>query len=358
MYEKILKTYEKTLKELEYISQSAGIPVDYTQGGGGNTSAKLDGELMAVKASGFKLKQINSREGYVVVNYKNIRHFYENVDLSLDRDYEKEFTELVKSSVVEMEGPRKLRPSVEAGFHSILKKYVIHTHSVYANILCCAGNGREMAGKIFNGKEYEVAWVPYINPGFSLSLRINEAVKSKINSCGRFPEVILMENHGLIVTSDESRKCVELQKDVNNAIKEYVGISEAFPVIELFRVDDNTIISKTEYLKDFFKNSDITADFFDETVLYPDQLVYLNGNISVNRLDNKLNINTNSGEIIYKTSFSEAETFEETLLAYVYVLNGIRGRGMPLKTMSEKEISFIRNWESEAYRRRLASEKQ
>lgn len=348
--------YEEALKELEYLSKAVGIPVDYTQGGGGNTSVKLDNELMAVKASGFRLKQITPREGYVVVNYKNIRGFYENVDMGQERDYGKESTEFVKSNIVDMGAPVKLRPSVEAGFHSILGKYVIHTHSVYANILCCTKNGRDSVEKIFKGKRYATAWIPYINPGFCLTLKINAAIKASMDACGKLPQVIFMENHGLIVTDDDARRCVELHTEINDSIREYLGIRDAFPVIDIFKVDDNTFISKTEYLADFFKKNKITSGYFDEVVLYPDQLVYLNGNVSFNGMDKKLNINTSTGEIIYKTGLSEAQTIEETLLAYIYAINEIKYSGLSIKTMTAKEIDFIRNWESEAYRKSLVKE--
>jgi len=165
-----------------------------------------------------------------------------------------------------------------------------------------------------------------------------------------------MENHGLIVTADDAKKCAELHAQVNRMIMEYLGINEAFPSIDLFTVDENTFISKTEYIMDYFRSNKIHEKFFDETVLYPDQLVYLNGSISVDGMDKKLNINSKTGEIIYKTNSSEAQTIEETLLAYLYVVNGIGKSGLPLKTMSEKEIDFIRNWESEAYRKSLVKE--
>lgn len=348
--------YEDILQQLEQLSQAVGIPVDYTQGGGGNTSAKLDEELMAVKASGFQLKQITPTEGYVVVNYRKIKDFHENVDLSLDRDYEKESTEFVKNQIVETAGLKKLRPSVEAGFHSILKKFVIHTHAVYANILCCSQTGRETVAKVFRDKEYATAWIPYINPGFCLTLKINEAVKESLKSTGKFPEVIFMENHGLIVTADDSGRCVALHREVNETIKDFLGIRAPFPAIELFTVDDNTVISKTEYLAEYFKRHPIAADFFDRIVLYPDQLVYLNGSVAVDRVDKKLNINSQTGEIIYKTHSAEAQTIEETLLAYIYVVDGIAQSGMRLKTMAEKETDFIKNWESEAYRKSLVKE--
>ena len=73
-------------------------------------------------------------------------------------------------------------------------------------------------------------------------------------------------------------------------------------------------------------------------------------------MDKKLNINTETGQITYKAGFSEARTIEETLLAYIYVIRNINRCGLPLKIMSEKEIDFIRNWESEAYRKSLVKE--
>lgn len=357
--------YDQLLKELEYISKSAGVPVEYTQGGGGNTSVKLTDELMAVKASGYKLKQITPSCGYVVVNYKNIKNWYKNIedyykknDLNADVDYEKESTEFVKKNIVSQCGDKPLRPSVEAGFHSLLKKYAIHTHSVYANILCCTMSGRETANRIFGARGYAYVWIPYTNPGFRLTLGINGEIRRYLANAGRFPDVILMENHGLIVTSDDSTECAKLHRDVNDAIKEYLKITDKFPDIKLVEIDDNICTSRTQFLTDFFKNSGVTGDFFDEFVLYPDQLVYLNGGISVNSDDNRLNINTKTGEITYRAGFSEALAMEETLLAYVYILSVIKEKGLLIKTMPPNGMDFIKNWESEAYRKSLMREKR
>lgn len=348
--------YEGGLKELEFISKEVGMPVDYTQSGGGNTSIKLDGQYMAVKASGCKLKQITPTEGYVIIDYKKVKDYYEHVDLSVDADFEKESADMAKQSVLSVSWLKPLRPSVEAGFHSVLKKYVIHTHSVYANILTCIENGQELVGKIFSGKAYETVWIPYINPGFCLTLKIQEAIQECTRRTGKAPEVFFMENHGLIVTTDDCDKTVKLHSEVNETIRKYLGITEAFPSFELFNVDEKTVISKTGYIRDFIKSGKLKPGFFDEVVLYPDQFVYLNGGIAFNSLESKLNIITETGEVIYKTNAAEAQTMEETLLACVYVVNEIKKKELPLKTMTEKDIDFIRNWESEAYRKSLVKE--
>ncbi|MGE5582851.1 MAG: class II aldolase/adducin family protein [Bacillota bacterium] len=348
--------YGDILEQLSYISKAIGEPVEYTQGGGGNTSAKLDAELMAVKASGFKLKQITPAEGYVIVNYQNIKSYFEKADLSLDRDYEQESVDYIKNNVVPVEGLKMLRPSVEAGFHSILKKYVIHTHSVYAAILCCVQNGREIAESIFSGKPYGVAWIPYTNPGFCLTLKIMDGIRECIQRSGKFPQVILMENHGLIVTADEAGTCLELHREVNMEIRKDLGITGSFPEIRLRKIDENTIVNESPYIINYFKGRILPDSFPEETVLYPDQLVYLSGSVAVNGTGKKLNINTVTGEVTYQTNWSEAEVMEETLLAYIYVIDQIARSGLALKTMSAKEIAFIKNWESEAYRKNLVKE--
>ncbi len=348
--------FDKELKELELISTAVGKRQDYVQGGGGNTSVKLNDELMAVKASGFKLNQITPTEGYVVINYKNIKNYYENVDLSIDKDYEKESVDFAKSNVVDMEGLKKLRPSVEAGFHSILKKYVIHTHPVYANIVCCSKNGKEIAERLLNNQEFAYLWIPYINPGFCLTLKIMDGIKECMEKQNKFPEVIFMENHGIIVTSDDYTKAIALHDQVNELIKEQLGISEAYPQIKLDTVGESTVKSSTVFISEFVKNKKIEKKYFEDISLYPDQLVYLNGNIAADGVPNKLSINSDTGEIIYNTNFTEAMSIEETLLGYLYVVNGIEKSGLPIKVMTDREKDFINNWESEAYRKSLLKE--
>lgn len=316
---------------------------------------KLNDELMAVKASGYKLKQITPEEGYVVVNYINILDYYNQVDLSQEKDYEKESSEMVKANIVEFEGLKKLRPSVEAGFHSLLQKYVIHTHPVYANLVCCSQNGRELMDEIFSEESYGVVWIPYINPGFSLTLRIKDTLEKygKETVLDKKVQIILMENHGLIATADDPEECVALHERANELIKEYFGIEEPYPQMQLSKLEENKFISRTGYLIDYFKSHKIDNDFFDQIVLYPDQLVYLNSSLSVDAMDNKLNINSQTGEIIYLTTESEAQTMEESMLAYVYIIDQMERFGLSPKSMNQTEINFIANWEGEKYRKSL-----
>lgn len=353
------KIYKSSLNDLALISSTVGKFPEYVQGGGGNTSIKFNDELMAVKASGFKLKQVTENEGYVVINYKNIKEYYKNTELDSDIDYEKNSIQFAIDNVVPCGGITKLRPSVEAGFHSILKKYVIHTHSVYSNILCCSEEGKEMSKKIFPSDEWNIAWVPYVNPGFYLTLEIIKAIKRYKDKDGNSPEIFFMENHGLVTTSEDKDHCIQLHNKVNNRIKDYLKIYKDYPNIVLKDYQDkekvDTYISGTKYLKDYFNGNKISRDYFERVVLYPDQLVYLVGGISIDGEDrNKLNINTKTGDILYHTNYQEAMTMEEILLACVYIISEIESHGFNVRPISKSKADYILNWESEKYRRTLA----
>ncbi len=99
-------------------------------------------------------------------------------------------------------------------------------------------------------------------------------------------------------------------------------------------------------------------EYFNNLALYPDQLVYLNCNLGFGEGENKLFVNTQNGELIYSTNYNEALTIEETLLGYLYVVNTIFEKELPIKTMSAEGKSFIDNWESEKYRKSLLKDKK
>ena len=69
----------KKLEELTQLSKSVGSLQEYTQGGGGNTYVKINGEIMAVKASGSRLDSMSPESGFVALRYKNLIDFHETV---------------------------------------------------------------------------------------------------------------------------------------------------------------------------------------------------------------------------------------------------------------------------------------
>ena len=338
---------QQTVKELINISQYAGNRADYTQGGGGNTSVKNEKNgQMLIKASGYRLKDITETNAYVAVDKRAIYNYYSSVDTSVQKDYEKESAEVSKNSVVALDGVPVLRPSVEVGFHAILKKYVIHTHSVYANILTCSIEGEKLAEEIFANKDYGFIFLPYINPGFELTLAMKKAIEEYVAKTSKYPEVIFMKNHGLVVNGDDIDRVKAVNTDVNESIAKRFNAPENFRKVDL-KAENGTFVSETPVVNDFVKENGLTKAFLDEYPLYPDQLVYLNNVLQFS--PEKLSVK--EGKVIYATDEKQATTLEETLAAYLFVITSVKKAGLTVSKMSEKEVYFINHWEAEKYRR-------
>ncbi len=253
------------LSELARMSQIAGARTDYVQGGGGNTSVKLDNGLMAIKASGFRLNQVTETDGFAVVEVATLN------DVTAEQGY------------------KPLRPSVEVGFHAILKKYVLHTHPVYANLALCSESGLEKLPSLMTGYSYIV--VPYINPGAELSAAIKERLTPET-------QVVFMVNHGLIVTADTADECLSIHEDVNKRIAKAYGVTPS----------------------DF---EELSADL--SKTLYPDQQVYM--------------------------ALSDVQ--QEILAAVMFIQFTLRNAKETVQPMDGNAMNYIKNWESEAYRKTI-----
>ena len=122
-----------SLREFARVSGAVGARNDYVQGGGGNTSVKLAGGLMAIKASGYCLKDIRPDKAYAVLDYAALRAFYNENEPKDFEDVEKAGSAKAKELTLTIEGLDPLRPSVEAGFHSLLDTYVAQNAPAYSN---------------------------------------------------------------------------------------------------------------------------------------------------------------------------------------------------------------------------------
>jgi rhamnose utilization protein RhaD (predicted bifunctional aldolase and dehydrogenase) len=365
----------QVLQNYVRLSTEPGKRVDYVQGGGGNTSCKFDDKLMAIKASGFRLSQVSVDNAYAVLDYASIVDFYKNTDPSKLEDVEKAGSDVAKQSIQTIEGLPALRPSVEAGFHSLLSKYVLHTHPVYANLATCCVTGREIAAKALASASYSFGYVPYINPGANLTFAIAAEQDRVMKETGKMPSAIFMQNHGLIATSDDLEETLKIHEEVNKLIAAEFKISEKdFPAILLEEVEntegaeaDNLFISDTQWLKNKITNPKYDMDYFCMNALYPDQLVFLNGNVTIVDTElpqdgqtwaqNKCTIYRKTGDIVYHCMKGEASTIEETLAAVIFITSTIEKAGNKVCTMSESGKDFIANWEGEKYRKSVAEQR-
>ncbi len=320
-----------------------GAMKDYVQGGGGNASCKHDVNKMAIKVSGFTIGEITETAGYADVDYIKMREYHTDVPSSELEEREKNSTSFTMSCVFPNAEGKTLRPSVETGFHSLMKKYVIHTHPVYANVITCAEVGKELANKILGDMDF--VWIPYINPGFSLTLAIKDAIDEYEGKTAVFPKVIFLENHGLVTTSDDAQECTNLHIEVNEMIKGYLKSDDFYTSIDLEQ-KNNSFICRNAFVADFI--STFGVDEIMRSILYPDQLVYLNAALGEDKIsftDNAMTINA---------APKEASAIVETFAAFCYVLMSLKKAGLKVHIMDEAATGFINNWESEKYRKSIA----
>ena len=167
--------------------------------GEGNTSARLDDDLFAVKASGSSLHNL-APEGIARCHLSRVLELFERPDITDDA------TEAALLAARAFESDRK--PSTEALFHAYLLtlpnvNFVGHTHPLRVNALACSPRAAEFAGKRLFPDEIvccgaRSVLVPYVNPGVPLARAIRDAVEQFRADFGAVPRLILLRNHGLI----------------------------------------------------------------------------------------------------------------------------------------------------------------
>ncbi len=349
---------KQLLADFSRLSKTAGARADYVQGGGGNTSVKLSGGLMAIKASGFCLRDIEPDKAYAVMDCQALRDFYYNNEPGDLPDVEKAGAEQAKAATRSIEGLAALRPSVEAGFHSVLKTFVLHTHSVYANLACCAASCRDIAEDAFAGADYTWGMVPYVDPGANLTFAIRDELQRVGVASGQTPSVLLMQNHGIIVHDGDPDRCLAIHADANRRLAERFGLTgDSFPQVTIREVEPGLYAAGTPYLAETLRSGRYSEQFLLEEPLYPDQMVFLTGSFSMDTgapEDGQCVANSKTGEVLLRMDAGKAQVMTETLTAVLFIIEHIRAAGHPLSTMGEAAKHFIANWESEKYRKSLA----
>lgn len=348
-----IEQYTDHLQAFSRFSRQLGARPDYVQGGGGNTSVKLDDRLMAIKASGYCLEDIRIDKAYAVTDYAALRRFYAQNEPGQYVDVEAAGAAVSKAAQQVIDGLDALRPSVEAGFHSLLDTYVGHTHSVYANLAACCKEADQILSGALAGADYTSALVPYINPGAGLTFAIRDVMRQALADTGRQPSVLLLQNHGVIVHDDSERRCLQIHEDINSRLSNAFGLEHgAFPTPKIKEADDGSFMSDTLWLQSRLANDAYPDSLLLDNPLYPDQMVFFKGTLGETaRIDPK------SGVTRYRMPRKTAQTLEETLCAVVFISETIKRRGLTLVTMGDAAKSFIGGWESEKYRKSLAEGK-
>ncbi|MHC4336944.1 MAG: class II aldolase/adducin family protein [Planctomycetota bacterium] len=215
---------DTTLTELIRISRAVGKDSSLVLGGFGNTSAKTaDGKYMYIKASGTALKDMTERKGWRRLRVDSILAMLRDKSLNcMDVDEREAKVTNGLFSACDDKFKAGGKPSIESGFHSMLDTYVIHLHPAAVLAYVCAKNGQAELQKLFKKEKYPPLWVPYANPGYMLAKKIETLTRNYNSQYDSGPRVMFLQNHGLLVPSNNSSTALQLVRKVVNMCKSKV----------------------------------------------------------------------------------------------------------------------------------------
>ncbi len=347
---------------LQHISFFAGNRFDLVQAGGGNTSVKLDDHRMLVKASGINLTEVTQDSGYVAVDYTFIRTFLSGFSLTnLDKNQrEVVANESMQSSKLSEKG----KPSIETFLHAMLSTYTLHTHPVAVNILASQNNWKEALGNIWP----DAIFVPYQTPGIDLAMAMSDELNAYVVIHGYFPKVVFLQNHGLIVSSNNPTEVIKLTDQVSQIIEShlnldlqrYRNISTLQKLITLTSGDSSCIICSD----DSVISSLLTTEEKDTPIwpFCPDTLIYcgvrpvfLNSTNDQESIQEYIKLYNEPPKVLVlnqqvyfcANSIKKAKEAEELLKFHLLVASEDMGSMERLKLT---EIAYLSNWEAEKFR--------
>jgi len=205
------------LQELINISRYFGANTNFILEGGGNTSVKNE-EYLYIKASGISLADITAG-GFVKLERKALARIRQKEYPSAAQKREAEvLKDLLSARSAEANNKR---PSVETLLHDLLpQRYVVHSHPAMVNALTCARNGKGEAESLFGTK---ALWIPSVKPGLTLALTLKEALAEYVRLNQTPPHIILLQNHGMVIAADSPEEIKEITRSLINKIESRIA---------------------------------------------------------------------------------------------------------------------------------------
>ncbi|MBI1920092.1 MAG: class II aldolase [Geobacter sp.] len=341
------------------LSCYAGSRFDLVQAGGGNSSVKLDGNRMLVKASGVRLSDLQFGKGYAEVDYPRI------VDMLSTpahwQDEERRCRDIKVAQLVNLAtNSSDVKASIEVFLHALLGRFVLHTHPIAVNVIASQSGCENIIEALFA----DFLCLPYYTPGIELGIELDAQIKGYISRRGTSPQIIFLQNHGLIVsaesadevrrvTEDVIRKCEEwCHVDLGRyrsvtAIAEYVGGGAAAYLCEDQIVDGLLkahphLFSQKPFCPDSFVFCGvvplIVEDLSDAKALEAYRIAY--------RETPKV-INYKGSLYFVAQNIRKAKEIEDVYKAHLLALVLMEGK---VNYLSDNELDYLGEWEAEKYR--------
>lgn len=337
------------------ISKYAGMREDLVQAGGGNSSYKLSDGKMVIKASGYQLADVTESEGYAVVNASMIQDRFlgcEDIDALTEADSKK----ILQDALIEGG-----RPSIETFLHAISGKYTLHTHPMVVNVMTCRTEGMEVLGEMFP----DALLVPYATPGVELAKVYFKAYKEyqKKTGCLRAPNIVFLQNHGLVVSGDNADEVISGTEEVTHKLEEYLKISldsyhrltilwTYFEEKVVWEVTDRNIYNAYEDIGELWRHvfcPDCVVFLGKKLLELPDEFTGEFISDFIAEYAAPVMIRWHNSFYILADSVKKALETQSVMSfsAQVMALN----KGRECNLLSDDEQNFLLNWDAEKYRK-------
>ena len=258
-----LINYFDEISSLVKLSKKYGNNESYIQGPAGNISVKCLNNML-IKSSGVQLKDVDYFTGWSELDINYLTEYFSFSNKLDNSKYFYILNDSVQNNTV---------PSMESGMHSLLKKYVIHTHPNELITILCNKNVESILKDLYSNF-LNYCYVPLMMPGLDLYEYI---AKQK-----QIYDVYFLQNHGIIVTSDTEDK-LDIHDSICYLAREYNSyrntiISDNFGYITpdeyIFRESDAEWYSDMKKYYDTVKQSQNCNFISDEFLKILDNLQF------------------------------------------------------------------------------------
>lgn len=353
---------------LEFVglSRRAGERLDLVQAGGGNSSYKLADGTMLIKASGVSLSEVGPDKGFARVGVADVRAVLEHPEVLVIADkhaQDAKAAELMRAAVLEPAA----KPSIETFLHALMGRVTLHTHPTVVNAVTCRPDWAETLGKLFP----TAILVPYETPGIKLAFLLKERLASVAETPGDEPQVVFLQNHGLIVSAasaeavliETERVLSRLEALLGLDMSAYRSVSELSALIEQAGVERPVVYRSCDTeLKEAVREvgyERLARHFCPDGFVYggyePVVLVDLadEGPVAryVARYGESPKVLLVQGEVyVAAQNIRKAKEIEDVFKFHATVL---RHAGQDVQSLSDAEIAYLSGWDAEKYRQKL-----
>jgi rhamnose utilization protein RhaD (predicted bifunctional aldolase and dehydrogenase) len=312
------------------------------QGAGGNVSWKTDTHLW-IKLSGTWLEDAQNKD------------IFGSISLDKLSELKGQQKFIVDSAMMDQDN---VRPSIEVMMHAIVnKRYVFHLHMV--EVVAALINQSEQLLESLTKHGLNAQIIPYRKPGEKLAQAIFQSM-----SCHPDCNILCLENHGVVVFSDDIK---EIESQI--ALLQQICKKEVLHINGFSKQNAPQVIQNTEYklLDDLQMNSLVFSDEIYNQLnhlwpICPDHLVFLgprpylydhvddflesmDGSYQPPLVFVKKNGIYIDQEVFTKIHFIQLQCFVDILLRL--------DRFDRIPVIPENEIKKLLNWDAEKYRQQI-----